>query len=1162
MNLYKLPLLKLSEYQTIVSALNTGALPCAAVGLSSVHKANFAAGIANDAGRQTLIITPDELAARRLCDDINEMTGGDTAALYPAKEYAFREDETVSGEYEQLRLNVLFGAATGRRRIVVSSADAAMQYTIPKTEIINRTVKVAPGMRIAMEKLLKKLEYAGYSRRPQVDSASQYSVRGGLIDVFPPSEKSPVRIEFWGDEIDTLSEFDLDTQRRTRSLDGIEIPPAAEVIFGSEDDAVKKLTALRDKLNDTPAAKRSREFIAKDIEKISSGIKLPSYDRYLFAAYEARATLLDYFDDPVVIISEYNDCKERAHGALARHNEDIKLLLDEGALSGENCEYYLEPHEFFAALFRKDTLIFESFARAMHDVRMKTLVNVNALQNSGWSGSLSSLCEELTPMLSLGYCCVVLSGTQKSASTLAQDLRREGIAADYVKDINELLPGRVYVVHGSVSAGFEYPDAKFSLITNTSTRAFKINRAKKRKGEEIKSLGDLSRGDLVVHVSHGIGVFDGINKLDLHGVKKDYIKIKYAGADTLYVPVTQLDLVSKYIYPQDDGRVKLNKLNSGEWQKTRSRVKAAVADMADELIKLYAARMQTKGFAFSPDDEWQKQFEEHFPYEETDDQLRCAEEIKKDMETPVPMDRLLCADVGFGKTEVALRGAFKCVMDSKQCAILCPTTILAWQHYQTAVKRMDGFPINVALLSRFRSPKQQRETLKGLKNGTVDIVIGIHRLVQKDVEFKSLGLAVIDEEQRFGVKHKEKFKEMFNGVDMLSLSATPIPRTLNMAMSGLRDMSTIDEAPQDRFPVQTYVIEYDSAIIAQALSLELRRGGQVYYIHNRIESIELCAAKLREMLPQARIGIAHGKMGEEELSQIWKQLLDHDIDILVCTTLIETGVDVPNCNTLIIEDADNMGLAQLYQLRGRVGRSNRRAYAYFTFRRGKVLTEIAAKRLSAIREFTKFGSGFRIALRDLEIRGAGSMLGAKQHGHMEAVGYDMYIKLLNEAVAKQKGETIEKQPEECLVDISMDAHIPESYISNSSQRLEVYRKIASIRSYEDSLDVTDELIDRFGEPPGAVNGLIEIALLKNSASMNSITEIKQQGREVIVKSGELNMDIVGALSESLGSRMRINAGEKPFIAVKMLKDDKTALGTIREILDIISKRENHTTNDE
>ena len=645
-------------------------------------------------------------------------------------------------------------------------------------------------------------------------------------------------------------------------------------------------------------------------------------------------------------------------------------------------------------------------------------------------------------------------------------------------------------------------------------------------------------GDYVVHVSHGIGIFEGIVKRDIHGVVKDYIKIRYASSDMLFVPVTQLDLVTKYIGGKEDSVVKLNKLNSAEWAKTRARVKKAVKDMADELIKLYAKREAAQGYAFGPDTDWQNDFERRFPYDETDDQLRCIQEIKDDMEKPSPMDRLLCGDVGFGKTEVAIRAAFKCVMDGKQCAVLVPTTILAWQHYQTFRKRMEGFPVKVDILSRFRTPREQEQVLEELRRGQVDIVVGTHRLVQKDVKFKDLGLCIIDEEQRFGVKHKESFKEMRNNVDVLTLSATPIPRTLNMAMSGIRDMSTIEEAPQDRQPVQTYVMEHDWGILVQAISKELRRGGQVFYLHNRVDTIDRCAATIQQFLPDATVVVAHGKMSEEQLSKVWKRLLDHEIDILVCTTIIETGVDVSNCNTLIIEDADRLGLSQLYQIRGRVGRSSRRAFAYLTVTKGKALTDVATKRLEAIREFTTFGSGFRIAMRDLEIRGAGNILGAQQHGHMEAVGYEMYLKMLSEAVAVAKGEKPEVQNTECLVDIRIGAHIPEDYIESLPQRIDIYKKIASVENEKDASDIIDELIDRFGTPPEAVKGLVDVSLLRNMAAGLGIREISQRTDSLLFYPETVDMQAASRLAAGLKGRVMLNAGAKPYLAVKVAKGEK------------------------
>ena len=641
-------------------------------------------------------------------------------------------------------------------------------------------------------------------------------------------------------------------------------------------------------------------------------------------------------------------------------------------------------------------------------------------------------------------------------------------------------------------------------------------------------------------------MFEGIHKLEMQGVTKDYLKVRYAKGDILYVPVTQLDMVSKYIGPKEEVKVRLNRLGGQDWQKAKARVRSAVKDIAKELIKLYAERMKLKGHAFPPDTGWQRDFESRFEYEETEDQLRCIQEIKEDMEKEQPMDRLLCGDVGFGKTEVALRAAFKCVTDSKQCALLVPTTILAWQHYQTVTQRFEGFPIKVEILSRFRTPKQQAEILKQLKRGEIDMIIGTHRLVQKDVQFRDLGLVIIDEEQRFGVAQKERFKSVTKNVDVLTLSATPIPRTLNMALSGIRDMSSLEEAPQDRHPVQTYVLEYDQAVINDAVRRELRRGGQVYYLHNKVESIERVAARLQAQIPEAKVGFGHGKMPEGELSEVWRRVMEQEINVLVCTTIIETGVDVPNVNTIIIEDADHMGLSQLHQIRGRVGRSSRRAYAYLTFTRNKVLSEISQKRLAAIREFTEFGSGFKIAMRDLELRGAGNILGGEQHGHMETVGYDMYLRLLGEAVSEEKGEEASSYELECLVDVQVQAHIPEGYIESLSQRLEIYRRISDIRSQDDAMDVLDELIDRFGEPPASVKGLIDVALIRNTAASLGIYEIKQNAGALLLYQRKLDMEFVSRLIGVFKKRVLVNAGAKPYISVKLQAGD-SPLETLRQV---------------
>ena len=781
-----------------------------------------------------------------------------------------------------------------------------------------------------------------------------------------------------------------------------------------------------------------------------------------------------------------------------------------------------------------------------------SLLNITARQLSVWGGSIALLEEDLQAMQSSGLTCIVLGGTEKTASNIATDLKEKGLSVVYMPDMSEIPDKGVIITTGTLSAGMEFPAAGFGIITHgRHTGKAAAKKRKNKHAQELYSLSELTVGDYIVHASHGIGVFEGIHKINMQGVVKDYIKVRYAKKDTLYVPVTQLDLVSKYIGPREDATIKLSKLGGQDWQKTKARVRSAVKDMAKELIRLYAQRMQAKGHAFSPDTEWQRDFEAHFEFEETEDQLRCIKEIKHDMELSSPMDRLLCGDVGFGKTEVALRAAFKCVSDSCQCALLVPTTILAWQHYQNISKRMEGFPVRIELLSRFRTPKQQEDILKRLKRGEIDMIVGTHRLVSKDVQFHNLGLLIVDEEQRFGVAQKERLKDSYKNVDVLTLSATPIPRTLNMALSGIRDMSVIEEAPHDRHPVQTYVLEHDQGIICDAIRRELRRGGQAYYLHNNVESIERVAASLQNQIPEAKVGFAHGKMTESELSEIWRKLLEQEIDVLVCTTIIETGVDVPNVNTLIIENADCMGLSQLHQIRGRVGRSSRRAYAYFTFTRNKILTEVAQKRLSAIREFTEFGSGFKIAMRDLEIRGAGNILGGEQHGHMETVGYDLYLKLLGEAVKMEKGELPSAPVDnECLVDMQVQAHIPERYIENLSQRLDIYRRIAGIKNQDDALDVLDELTDRFGKPPVSVQGLIDIALLRNMASQIGIFEVKQRDDYIMLYREPMNMEFLEPLIKILKGRVKLSAGNKPYVSVKVTGKE-TPLQTLKQVLEIL-----------
>ena len=1137
---------RLGSFEEIRRNLAEGVTPMLATGLSQIHKVHFAWALT---GGSRLVLTPDEPAAVRMAEDLNRFYGEEKAVVFPTREFSFREVEGVSREYEFARLRVLESLAWGEEMVVVASAEAALQRTIPPETLRQHCTTLTAGQTISPEEVIARLLAAGYERRDQVDGVCQFSQRGGIIDFYPPHMPDPFRLEFWGDEIDSIAVFKTDTQRREDNCKRCMITPAREVLYDSPESFADDLEARARKLRGKYSAP-AKEHLLSDVGKLRDGLTLQNIDKYLPVLYERRCTLLDYLPEDVpLFVCEPAGVREELRSANRLMTEDMKVLFEEGVLF-EGCDRYLMDYDRIAEEAAvRPTLFMDTFTRSIGDIPLKGLYNIDAVQLAVWGGELAHLTEDLDAYLDSGYTVCILAGTEKAGRALTSDLVGKGYNADYAADLPALTPKKVYVLPGSLSAGFEYPEIRLAVFTHGRVGAsLKKRRKTKQKSDPIRSLADLTPGDYVVHVTHGIGVFEGIIKREIHGVVKDYIKIRYAGTDMLFVPVTQLDLVSKYIGGGEDGGVRLNKLNSAEWSKTKARVKKAVADMADELIRLYAQRMQAKGYAFDPDNDWQREFEARFPYEETDDQLRCIDEIKHDMERPQPMDRLLCGDVGFGKTEVAIRAAFKCVMNSKQCAVLVPTTILAWQHYQTFLQRMEGYPVRIELLSRFRTPKQQEEIVKDIRRGLVDIVIGTHRVIQKDVQFKDLGLAIIDEEQRFGVAHKERFKEMFHTVDVLNLSATPIPRTLNMAMSGIRDMSVIEEAPQDRHPVQTYVLEYDREILAAAIRRELRRGGQVFYLHNRVESIDACARKIAEMAPDARIVTAHGKMSEEQLSRIWQQLVDQEIDILVCTTIIETGVDVPNCNTLIIEDADRMGLSQLYQIRGRVGRSTRRAYAYFTFTRGKQLTEVAEKRLSAIKEFTSFGSGFRIAMRDLEIRGAGNVLGAQQHGHMEAVGYDMYLRLLGEAIAEQKGEAPERTSAECMVDLNIGAHIPESYIKGLSQRIDVYKKIAAIQNKDDAFDVTDELIDRFGDPPKAVQGLIDVALVRGRAAALGIREIAQRDQGMFLYPERVDMTLASGLASTLKGRVMVGAsGQKPYYLVRP-KAGQNPIAAIEEAL--------------
>ncbi len=1113
-------------------------------GLGPVHKAHTIYSLCLSQKCRAFCVAADEREAAILSQDLSAM--GMRVGVYPYRDFNFRSLEGHSREYEHQRLSVLTGILSGELDCVIACADAALQYTIPQKTLSDATLKLRTGESVTLEKCTKALSMLGYERCDQIEGVGQFSQRGGILDFFSPDSDSPVRVEFWGDEIDSLSYFDLTTQRRTEAVEEIILSPSTEV-FVTDREALAGEIERKAKLLRSEKNQKAKELLFSDAELVRQGVHLTNLDKYIHLLYGETATLIDYIgEDFLCFISEESAGLEKLRATAFRYKEDLADYFAEGILSRGFETYSVSYDDLLSAFEKRGVVYLDDFIHGSHSLPLTDFISVNARQLPPLNSTLAEFVEELQMLELTKSIVVLLSTTGKGAENLAKALSEKGLPAR-VAGRDELLTfGKIHVIHGTLSSGFEYTSERIYIYTQSRQEvAVKKKRKLPKNSQEIYSLSDLNVGDYVVHTTHGIGIFEGINKINAHGIVKDYIKIAYAKGDVLYVPVTQLDLVAKYIGPRENSAVKLNRLGSGDWQKAKSRVKSAVRDMAKELIALYSARMNAEGYAFSEDGEWQRDFEQNFDYEETPDQLRCADEIKGDMQRRAPMDRLLCGDVGFGKTEVALRAAFKCICDSKQCALLCPTTILAWQHYQTVIRRFENYPVRVELLSRFRKPSEVKSVIERLKRGEVDMVVGTHRLVQKDVEFRDLGLVIIDEEQRFGVAHKEKFKEVYKNVDVLTLSATPIPRTLNMALSGIRDLSVLEEAPQNRYPVQTYVLEHDRGIINDAIRKELRRGGQVFYLHNNVETISSRAARIQADIPEAQVGIGHGKMTESELSNVWRDMLEQKINVLVCTTIIETGVDVPNANTLIIENADRFGLSQLHQIRGRVGRSTRRAFAYLTFTGGKVLSEISQKRLNAIREFTEFGSGMKIAMRDLELRGAGSVLGANQHGHMEDVGYDMYLKLLDSAVREERGEAAPvAEDKDCLIDIAVVSHIPESYIESLSLRLDAYKLIADIRTPDEASDVVDELLDRFGDIPVSVMGLIDVALIRNRAASMGIYEIKQNETSVLLYVKDIkNPDILSLVSAHRGDAL-LSAGNKPYIAYRM-RNNKEPLEALK-----------------
>ncbi len=1110
----------LPDYRSVLSEIqNTDCI--AMSGIGQICRSHLLAGLQIHTGRPVVAICQDDISAKRLCEDLQAFMGVPVPVL-PARELTLYESAVASRSWEQKRLRQFYDLYSGNSKIQIMSWDSMSQRTIPPSVLHEASFSLEVGKQYALEELTEKLSVAGYSRCGMVEGPGQFAVRGGIVDIYSPASDRPVRAEFFGDELDTMGYFDPVSQRRTENTDTIVVLPVGET---QPHLHTRGLAGLCEDLQKLIATQKRRKHIhealiktlEKDLNKYENNLSNSASDRYMALIYPEFATAFDHIPaDSIVVLCDQGNLRRTARTKIEEMGMQLDNMLQAGYLAGELCDFVYQWEDFCKKLPGRTVIYMDTFAGSAYPEACppKAMHAITAKQLPGYGGNLDAAAQDLSHYQRIGFSSLVLCGSRNRAQLLQELLTDKGIRASLCIPLTGLPePGQIYLADKTLPYGMEYTDSRLAVLTEGQliARTHPVRKAKKSatNRQKLSSFTDLTPGDLVVHENYGIGRFVSMEQIKVDGAVKDYVKIAYQGSDTLFVPATQLDLVSKYIGGGEESNIRLNKIGTDAWQKTKSRARKAAKDMASELIALYAARKRQEGFAFAADSPWQKEFEDNFPYPETEDQLRCIAEIKSDMESPIPMDRLLCGDVGFGKTEVALRSIMKAVMDGKQTAILVPTTVLAQQHYQTALSRFRGFPVNIDVLSRFRTPNQQKITLQNLRAGQVDLIIGTHKLLQKHVEFKDLGLLIVDEEQRFGVSHKERLKELSKGVDVLTLSATPIPRTLNMALSGIRDMSTIEVPPADRYPVQTFVLEHSNDILDDAIRREVERGGQVYYLHNRVETIDQCAAALKRRIPGLRVAVAHGKMGEDALSDVMQSMADGEIQVLVCTTIIETGLDIPNVNTLIIENADRFGLSQLHQLRGRVGRSTRRAYAYLTYRPDKALTEVAEKRLSAIRDFAEFGSGFKIAMRDLEIRGAGNLLGAEQSGHMMSVGYDMYLKLLDEAVLEEKGE--KSHEPDCTADLNVTANVDKDYVSRGEERMDLYRRMAAIRNQEDADDLLDEIIDRYGEPPRGVLNLIDIALLRANARKAGITDIRQKAGDVMFTLNNLNFDAISKL---------------------------------------------------
>lgn len=1143
-------------------------------GCSDAVKLNTVYSLSDDFVHK-IIVTFSEQKAKEIREEYSFYD--ENVYLYPAKDLIFYQADLHGKLLTKERLKCLKAIINGEKSTIVTTFDALMNNLILPEKIAAKIITVKKEDAIDIDKFTASLVEIGYERNYQIESEGQFSVRGGIIDIFPLTEENPVRVELWGDEVESVRLFDVSTQRSLKQLDEFTIFPATETILSYEEkeagiEAIEKdAKKLSDKFRKefkTEEAFRITESVRQFKERILElSIMDSNIDAYINYFYKEKVSLIDYFmpGHSLFILDEPIRLEELSKACELEFRESMSARLEKGYALPKSADILYTKNEVFGKLAKQRCIALASLPVRKSVYKVKSAHSVIAKPVSSYNNSFEALVKDLKKYRKNRYRVVLVCPSRSRCARIAEDLREEEINAYYSENYDATAnPSEVVVIYGRIKQGFEYPMINFTVISESDI--FTVQKKKRHKtkmfeGRGIQSMNEMSVGDYVIHESHGLGIYRGIEQVCVDKVTKDYMKISYRDGGNLFIPVTNLDTIQKYASKDKEGPPpKLNKLGTKEWETTKSKVKLAVEEVAEDLVKLYANRLNKAGYVYGKDTVWQTEFEELFPFEETEDQLKAISDTKSDMQSTKIMDRLICGDVGYGKTEIAIRAAFKAVQEGKQVAYLVPTTILAGQHYNTFVERMKNFPVKVGLLSRFRTKKEQSETISGLKKGMVDIVVGTHRLLSKDVGYKDLGLLIIDEEQRFGVAHKEKIKQLKENIDVLTLTATPIPRTLHMSLIGVRDMSVLEEAPQDRMPIQTFVMEYNEELVREAINRELARGGQVFYVYNKVNTIADVTARIKELCPDAEIAYAHGKMNERELEDIMYSFVNGEIDVLISTTIIETGLDIPNVNTMIIHDSDQLGLSQLYQLRGRVGRSNRTAYAFLMYRKDKLLKETAEKRLAAIRDFTELGSGFKIAMRDLEIRGAGNILGKTQSGHMAAVGYDLYCKMLNEAVKDKKGEAINSEDTETTIDLDVDAYIPDAYITNELQKLDIYKRISTIENLSERESMLEELTDRFGALPKAVINILDVAYLKARAKENYITSIKGDNgvvRLTIHEKAQYDTEKIPRFVAAYRGNLAMKNNPKPMFIYRMPRGMNSGEEQMLKMLEFMSEiREN------